>query len=182
MRQPGKDKLIENFILVVDTREQTPWRFANSIQRALPAGDYTIAYKVDGRLIVFDKIIAVERKSTVAELYSATGSERERFEAELEKLRHLLYSAVICEFSFTDIEKENPGGKVTPRAVYGSIMSWWIKYKVPFLFAGSRSLARECCYKMFSFYTKYYFLGFREIRELEREAMISTENPLWHGI
>lgn len=182
MKQPGKDKLIENFNVVIDSREQTPWRFADSIQHALPAGDYTVAYKVEGRLIVFDKIIAIERKSAVSELYSATGSERERFEAELEKLRHLLYSAVICEFSFADIEKESPGGKVSPRSVYGSIMSWWIKYKVPFLFAGSRVLARECCYKMLMFYTKYYFLGFRDIKGLERDGAPDGENLQWENI
>jgi ERCC4-type nuclease len=158
-RQKGIDKLKLDYQILIDSREQHPWRFSRSIEKALPAGDYSIAYQIPERLLTYENIIAVERKSDVGELYSATGSERERFENELQKLSRLQYSFVICEFTLIDILNDAPPGKLEPQAVFGSIHSWIIRYGVQFIFAGNRQNARGSALKLFEFYFKYKILG-----------------------
>jgi len=163
MRKPGKDKLVKNFTVVVDTREQQPLLFENMIYKPLPAGDYTAGYPVEGRLLTFEKVIAIERKQ-VPELFTICGKERERFERELEKLSHLQYKYVVVEGNVGDLAKEIYS-YVTPKVVLCSICSWMIKYNIPFIFAG-RS-AKSVVYKLLEFFIKYNVLGFKRIPELE---------------
>ena len=156
-----KVNLIERFQVIVDTREQTPWRFTNEVIETVPAGDYTVGLLFENIVIKMDKVFAIERKSAVGELYAASGLERDRFIAELEKLDKLQFKFVICEFSFSDIQDNPPPGKVSADVVYGSILSWTIKYNIPFLFFGNRKFARMGAWKLMSFFIKQTVLGER---------------------
>ncbi len=109
--------------------------------------------------MTYEHIIAVERKSGVSELYSATGTERERFENELVKLSKLQYKYIICEFTMVDLLNDAPPGKLDPKAVFGSIHAWMIKYDVPFIFAGTRQNARASALKLFEMFFKHKILG-----------------------
>ncbi len=161
MKKQSVDDLLKDFTIVIDTREQTPWVFEGSKSDTINAGDYTVAINHNNRLIKYDKIFAVERKSAVSELYAATGENRERFENELEKLSKLEHKFVVCEFNMIDIENDVPPGVLLPSAVYGSIFSWHIKYGVPFLFCGNRVNARACAYKLIQFFVKYNIWGIK---------------------
>ncbi|RPH47035.1 MAG: hypothetical protein EHM91_06585, partial [Planctomycetota bacterium] len=67
--------------IVVDTREQRPYRFDPQFvvvtRRALPAGDYSIAGH--------ETAVAIERKS-LGDFVTSVIHERERFERELARL------------------------------------------------------------------------------------------------
>jgi DNA excision repair protein ERCC-4 len=164
MGKPGKEKIIKEFVVVADTREQEPFMFDKMVYKPLPAGDYTAGYPVEGRLLTFEKLIAIERKR-IPELFAVCGRERERFENELKKLSLLQYKYIVIEGNLADITKSQYG-YVTPKVVLSSLCSWAIKYNVPFIFAG-RS-ARSVVYKLLEFFVKYNILGFKTIEEFER--------------
>ena len=175
MGKPGKEKIIKEFVIVVDTRERQPLVFEKMVYKPLPAGDYTAGYPVGGRLLTFEKVIAIERKQ-VPELFTICGKERERFERELEKLSHLQYKYVVVEGNVADLTKEIYSF-VTPKVVLCSICSWMIKYNIPFIFAG-RS-ARSVVYKLLEFFIKYNVLGFKRIPEIEE---LSKKLAKWEAI
>jgi len=164
MGKPGKEKIIKEFVVVVDTREQEPFMFDKMVYKPLPAGDYTAGYPVGGRLLTFEKIIAIERKR-IPELFAVCGRERERLENELKKLSLLQYKYIVIEGNLADITKSQYG-YVTPKVVLSSLCFWAIKYGVPFIFAG-RS-ARSVVYKLLEFFVKYNILGFKTIEEFEK--------------
>ena len=154
MRKPSVDTLIKQFQIVIDTREQTPYKFSNSISRGLKYGDYTVSY--NGKS--YEDKIVIERKSAISELYSATGKERERWERELEKLKKVEIKMVLCEFSFLDIVNFPPPGILEASAVYGSIASWQVVYGVPFIFCQNRNNARAYTWKVFYEFVKHRIL------------------------
>jgi len=154
MKKSSQEDLIKKFRIVIDTREQLPYKFSDSISNKIPAGDYTIFY--DGK--TYENEIIVERKSREAELFNTVGSGRDRFERELEKLSAIRFKWVICEFNLLDIVNNQPPGILPVSAVYGSIISWHIVYGVPFIFAGNRANARAFVYKLFYNFVKYRIL------------------------
>ena len=151
---------IQDFTILVDSREQTPWKFDNSIIKGLPSGDYSIQWHG----MDMNNRIVIERKSSVSELFSASGTDRDRWERELERLKDVEYKWVICEFPFLDFVNNTPPGKMLPSVVYGSICSWMIKYKIPFIFCENRINARSVAYKLLQFFVKYEIIE-REINE-----------------
>lgn len=158
---------LRNFTIICDSREQMPYKFPNSIILGLKSGDYSLAIspiifeemvinsqiqemchrEVDG-LYLFDSAIAVERKRSIDELYACCASQRERFEAELERLAAIKYPAVVCEFSMPDIAmlKFRGFNPAAAECVYQSVVSWTSKFRIPFFFAGNRKLARAITY------------------------------------
>lgn len=164
----SKEKLIHSFVVIVDTREQHPYLFPGCIKAALPCGDYTVGYYFGNKLMTYEKLIVIERK-TLDELFSIATAERSRFEEELLKLSRITYRYVIVECNFTDLSNPPMVTTVDPQVVAGSIVSWMVKYNVPFIFAGNRVNARAMVYKIFSFFIKYHVLGLKTI-DIDREA------------
>ncbi len=157
MRKPSQKSLIERFRIIVDSREQTPYRYPRSYVRGLPYGDYTVEY--DERLYL-DKIV-IERKSNVSELFAFSGSQRDRFVRELEKMKDVKYKYLVFEFELLDIVNKQPPGLLDPKIVYSTLCSFAIKYNIPFLFCGNRVNARAMTYKLFEFFVKYEILGIK---------------------
>ena len=157
-RKISKEDKIKQFKILTANNEQNPFRYPNTKFYTMPmsCGDYTIEY--DNRPY-YDKIV-VERKGNVSELYSATGSGRECWERELEKLSKIDIAIVLCEFSYLDIVNKQDHGKLQASAVYGSICSWNAVYGIPFIFCENRVNARQYLYKLFYCYTKHKILGF----------------------
>lgn len=120
--------------IIIDTREQTPWTFDN-----LPAERGTLAtgdYSVSG----LESLIAVERKS-LPDLLACVGRERDRFVAELQRLRAFPFRAVVVETTLERLERGDwPALKIQPAHVLGSIASWQARY-APFVFAGTPAAA-----------------------------------------
>ena len=127
------------FTIVVDTREQKPYRFAGSVTKGLPAGDYSVL-GLEGRVVV-------ERKR-VQELFTCAGVDRKRFERELERLSRYDYAAVVIEGRLSDALEPSPFSKVSPKAVVSSLVSWSVKYGVHVFFADDRRLARALTLKI----------------------------------
>lgn len=150
MRKKSLDTQIKELVIATDTREQLSYKFGNTAFATLPYADYSVVYR--GKLYL-DKI-AIERKSSVSELYSATGRERDRWERELEKMKSVKFKWVLCEFNFMDIVNAQPPGKLEASCVYGSICSWQIEYGIPFIFAGNRANARGLMWKLFYEFVK----------------------------
>lgn len=154
----SKPDFTNDIIILVDTREQTPYLFKNSKRLALKTGDYSIAIKKDDAIENLSEEIVFERKATVAEMYAMVGKERGRFERELFRLSKIKHAAVICQFELRDIGKPPMDSKVSPNAVFGSIVSWMLKYRVPFIFAGNAKRARAWILRAMKKYWEYYLI------------------------
>ena len=133
--------------IIVDSREQLPFTFSHErydvqIQPGtLTVGDYSLAGLQDK--------VAVERKS-LPDLLGCLGRERERFERELLRGAALDAFAVVVEGSWSDLANGNFRSQLNPHAACQSTLAFMARYRVPFLFAGSRPAAE---------YAAWGFLG-----------------------
>ncbi len=125
--------------IVRDNREQRPFTFTGKryqgvevIDGALSIGDYSLVGLTDK--------VAVERKE-LGDLVQCLGRERERFERELQRGAALDALCVIIEASFEDLAKGRYRSQLNPHAACQSVLAFSGRYRVPFLFAGSRAAA-----------------------------------------
>lgn len=133
-------------LIVVDTRESLPLQFPGAIKKALASGDYS--------LIGFEDQVTIERK-TLEDFYQCVGRERNRFTRELERLEKMDYAAVVIESSLSDILHGTEYSQVHPRSAIGSILSWSVKYGIPFFFAENRKRGRLFVYHLLKKYWEY---------------------------
>ncbi len=102
--------------MVVDTREQAPWRFSGRVRvvrATVPSGaDYT----VEG----FENLIGIERKS-LADLVGSLTSGRGRFMRSLERLAERRFRAVIVEAPLSQLLAGNYRSKASPSSMLGSV-------------------------------------------------------------
>jgi ERCC4-type nuclease len=134
MKIPAEPKP-EQVTAKIDTREQLPFDLAPlGIEfGALNAGDYSVCG--------LEHLIAIERKS-LPDLICCCGTERDRFERELQRLLSYQTRCVVVEASWSDLEAGGWRSKLTPQSATGSVLSW-IGQGVPFLFAGNREAAQR---------------------------------------
>lgn len=155
------------FTVLVDSREQAPWRFdgfdtdrsqSGAAVRplwipvrwqGLPTGDYSI--ETPEGVSLAGKIV-VERKS-LADLYGTLGAGRERFAAEHERMAEIVanggYACVVVEASLEQAIGEPPAeSKLSPKTVFRTFCSWTAKYRTPWFFSGSRRLAETFCFRL----------------------------------
>src|SRR5574344_2648176 len=122
--------------VIVDSREQAPFSFAHEkygvtvAVGALTVGDYSLAGLEDK--------VAVERKS-LPDLVMCLGRERERFERELQRGAALDAFCVVCEGSWLDLSRGDYRSQLNPHAACQSVAAFMARYRVPFMFAGSRA-------------------------------------------
>lgn len=125
-RQPGNDSLV----ILVDSREQAPLVFGPGVAVevvGLPEGDYS-ARGLEG-------IAAIERKS-LSDLIGSLTFERERFEAEIERLASYAFRCVVVEGDLDDLIEWRYRSRANPSSIVGSIASMMAK-GTPFIFAGN---------------------------------------------
>lgn len=123
--------------VIIDSREQTPFAFqhekyAGTVAEvgALDTGDYSLAGLTDR--------VAVERKS-LPDLVACLGRERERFERELQRAAALDAFAVVVEASWADLAAGQYRSQLNPHSACQSVLAFTARYRIPFLFAGSRA-------------------------------------------
>lgn len=111
-----------NVIAIIDSREQTPLDLEplTTITESLTTGDYALAACPD--------VCRIERKS-LQDLVACVGSDRERFDREVQRLLAFPVRILVIESSWEAIESHEPinpqwRGKVTREAVLGSLMGW----------------------------------------------------------
>ena len=133
--------------ILVDSREQKPFTFERydvQIQPGtLSVGDYSL-YSLEDK-------VAVERKS-LPDLVQCLGRERERFERELQRGAALDAFAVVIEAGWTDLAGGNFRSQLNPHAACQSTLAFMARYRLPFLFAGSRPAAE---YSVWGFLRQY---------------------------
>lgn len=134
--------------IIQDSREQHPFtfeRFPVEVERAaLPAGDYSLPG--------FEDRVAIERKEVNDLIGCLMNGNRERFERELAKLRFYDLAAVTVEASLDDVSRGRYRSEMKPQAALQSIFAFQVRYRVPFMFCGSRPGAE---YATFSLLEKY---------------------------
>ena len=124
--------------ILVDSREQRPFNFEHErydvqIQPGtLTVGDYSLCGLTDK--------VAVERKS-LPDLVGCLGRERSRFERELQRGAALDAFAVVVEGSWSDLANGNFRSQLNPHAACQIVLAFMSRYRLPFLFAGSRAAA-----------------------------------------
>lgn len=130
--------------IVVDSREQNQFTFVGydveAIPGSLPTGDYSLPG--------CESLVAVERKSLDDLVGCLMGSNRDRFERELSRAGGMECFAVVVESSWQDLAAGNYRSKMKPHAACQSILAFQVRYRVPFLFMGSRRAAEYATYSL----------------------------------
>ncbi len=123
-------------VILVDTREQDPFEFANLSAEpgTLDTGDYSIRG--------LEHLIAVERKS-LPDLLNCLGRDRDRFKRELQRLRGFRFRALVIEASHTDLEAGRWRSQIKPASVLGSLAAWQAQYSLPVMLAGDHEAAAK---------------------------------------
>jgi len=133
--------------VVVDTREQKPYRLPCAEVKTLVTGDYSI--------LNLENRIAIERK-TKSDAYSSLGQGRPRFERELQRLSEFDYGAVVIEASLPDFLTAPAFSRMNPKAAVNSIVGWSVKYRINLFFAGDRRHGNALTLKLLEKYWRYH--------------------------
>ena len=123
----------EAITALVDTREQLPLDLPWLTQQraTLPTGDYSVKG--------LENHIAIERKS-LPDLVACCGRERQRFEREIQRLLAYPVRCLVIESDWPEIEAGGWRGKMRPRQVGASLISWQVR-GLPICLAGDRDRA-----------------------------------------
>ncbi|WP_461209464.1 ERCC4 domain-containing protein [Desulfocurvus sp. DL9XJH121] len=158
--------------LIIDSREQRPFAFANekygvTVEHGpLSVGDYSLAGLADR--------VAVERKS-LPDLVTCLGRERERFERELQRGAALDTFMVVVEASWADLASGSYRSAMNAHAACQSVLAFSCRYRLPFLFAGSRSNAE---YVTWGFLRQYLESARKRYRAIVRAHGEALAGPL----
>ena len=148
-------------IILTDTREQRPYSFRDyqtpTEAAALSYGDYSLKG--------FQDRIAVERKSLNDLIGCLTGSDRTLFEKELARAGSFERFCVVVEANLQDISGKCYRSVMEPHAVIQSVMAFYIRYGIPFLFCGDRGGAEYMTYWIIQ---KYHYEIEKRFKALER--------------
>lgn len=118
-------------VVIVDTREQEPLPIARL--PVIRAGLYTGDYSVAG----LDALFAVERKSIEDLVSCCAGSNRERFEHELHRLRGYRFKRLLIIGQRAEIELHRYRSTISPAAVLGTLAAFEVRYDIPVVFAST---------------------------------------------
>ncbi len=136
--------------ILIDSREQLPFNFSRydveTEIRGLPIGDYSIHGFIDK--------VAIERKSINDLVGCLKNKERDRFERELSKAKYFEMFAVVCEAAWRDIVKGNYRSEMRPQSVCQSVLTFQVRYRTPFIWAGSRTEAEYITYSLLQKYAR----------------------------
>ena len=124
--------------VIIDTREQTPWEFADMPSQAgtLDTGDYSIRG--------LEHLIAVERKS-LPDLLGCIGTHRDRFKREMQRMQAYRFRSLVIEASYDDLERGGWRSKIHPAAVQGSLAAWQARYCLPIMLVGNHEAGARYC-------------------------------------
>ncbi|MBU1067433.1 hypothetical protein KKE60_06570, partial [Patescibacteria group bacterium] len=131
-----------DFVIVVDTRESSPYRFKGEklIHKKLDTGDYSVKG--------FEDRISIERKTHGDFLGSITRG-RKRFLAEMLRMNTYAIKAVVIEAEFGLISRgAYPYAKVNPEAAIGTMIKIIVDFGIPVVTAVNRAKSEEFVLRM----------------------------------
>jgi ERCC4-type nuclease len=160
-------RLIPKPVVVVDTREQSPFEFTGfenwvggTVRHKLDYGDYSIAG--------MERLIRLERKS-LTDLISTLTQNRARFFKACEGLARFRHAAILVEATYEDVKSyydESLCTSAHPNAVSGSLDAVEARYGLPVIYTSRhRPLAEE---KAASWLSKLFTYWYLEKNELGR--------------
>lgn len=146
--------------IICDTREQYPFTFkqfdCTVTVGTLHEGDYTVAFpQEDGTFKPIENGIAIERKS-LSDLMGCLTQGRERFEAELARMKPYESCAVVVEEPFSMLMQGHYRSEMKPYAAVQSILSMTQKYRVPFLWGETRRQAEFIAFHLLRHFYKHH--------------------------
>ena len=149
------------FTVVVDSREQAPFRFSNfksdakqhnkpiiirTVRKGLKTGDYSIEGHEDQ--------IAIERKE-FGDFYNCCGQDRERFQRQLERLNEIKVAAIVVEAGLNSVVTGHPQSRLNPKTVFRSVIAWQQRLpNINWWFCYSRRLAEAVSFRILERYWK----------------------------
>jgi len=101
-----------------------------SVGGTLPTGDYAIQG--------LEKFLCVERKSLPDLVACCCSKQRDRFEAELMRMKAYRYKYLLVEATLNDIYTGDYRSQANPESVVGSLLSFSQKFDVHPILAGDR--------------------------------------------
>lgn len=124
----------EDITAIFDTREQYPLDLSplKSVRQCLKTADYS----VQG----YEDKVAVELK-TLDDIVQCCTVSRERFEAELVRMREYPHRAIVIMSTWGAIEREEYRSEIKPQAVLGSLMGFAMSADVSIIMAEDRKKA-----------------------------------------
>ena len=129
--------------IVIDTREQRPYRFPGAIRATLKTGDYSI--------LGFESDVCVERKS-LTDLFGTVGRGRARFRRECERMSAFVHAAIVIEANLGEVLVGPELSKMNPSAVANTLVAWSIRYGINVWLAGNRQQAKSITYRILQHY------------------------------
>jgi len=149
-------------IVLVDTREQQPFRLATNHPNwiggekhvALKTGDYS----VEG----MEQLLALERKN-LADIVACTVAGRERFLSCCQRLTSFPWKAILIEASYEDLKRDcreyGVVSEVHPNAVIGTLDAIEAKFGIPIIYTSTcRELSTERAASWLSKHFTYWWL------------------------
>ena len=136
----------EEICIIVDSREQLPYEYTNSVRERLPTGDYSAKG--------YESEIVIERK-TKNDIYGSLGKGRERFEQECERMLTYKYRAIIIESDLDTLLQPPLNTKMNPKVIINTLISWSIKYDIHVYFCSNRRLGRAMVLRILEQYVRH---------------------------
>lgn len=136
--------------VVIDTREQLPYWFTDSVLGTLKTGDYSAAG--------YEHLVTIERKSK-SDAYASVGQHRDRFKREWERMVEFDYAALVVEATMPGMLDPPEHSLMHPNAVIGTYLSWSVRYGVPVFFVNDRAHGQSTVAYLLRAFVFYYEEG-----------------------
>lgn len=155
--------------VVIDSREQEPLPITRLpiIKRGLYSGDYSIAGLED--------VFAVERKSIGDMVGCCVGSNRERFENELHRLRGARFKRLLIIGQRVEVELKHYRSTISPASVLGTIAAFEVRYDLPIVWANRPEDGAELVEHWVWYFAREYV---ESVNNLFRETVILESETL----
>jgi len=113
---------------------------------ALPVGDYSLPGFTDK--------VAIERKELNDLISCLMNGNRDRFERELAKTRHFDLFAVVVQAPLSAVSRGQYRSEMKVQAALQSILTFQVRYRVAFVWAGNRAGAEYVVHGLLSKYLR----------------------------
>jgi DNA excision repair protein ERCC-4 len=136
---PAEPK-VEDILAIVDKREQRPLDLSplQVVKGTLATGDYSV--------VGLESVVALERKG-LGDMLSCIGTDRERFEREVQRLMSYQVRALVIESTWAELEAGEWRSRVKPTSVIGSLLGW-SAMGLPIVMAGNHCKAGQYVSKL----------------------------------
>ena len=128
----------------------------------LPWGDYSLPGFTDR--------VGIECKSQNDPVGCLMGTGRDRFERELASGRHYDLLAVVVETSLADVSQGRYRSETKAHSALQSIITFQVRYRVPFMWCGNRAGAEYMTHGLLSKYLREIGERFRQATKAQEKA------------